>query len=209
MPENPKQGGSAKAQETKAQDTKATETETTLPTLPKFEVEFGDENNRTIVINCLKLRLRGSFSVAKLHARGQGGRDVGSAMVAMPDIPGLRMIIDPAQGQAFVYDPLENQPEKIKAINNASARARSIRSDVTFVPSQKISLNGDELKTLLLEVCSKVEGGSAELVRGELPSRADIESLRGRKLYDPWASGRKPKYTDEVDAWVQRIDEKN
>jgi hypothetical protein len=45
--------------------------------LAPVTVEFGDPNNRTITINCLRQRVRGSWSLGKLHARPEGGRDVG------------------------------------------------------------------------------------------------------------------------------------
>ena len=173
-----------------------------------FTVEFGDPNNRTCVVNCLRLKVRGSWSLAKLHARPEGGRDVGSAMTAMPDIPGLRMTVLPRDKKAILFDPLEEDSERLRRINSISERARAIFRGApwTFVDRSEHTLNDDTLKTLVMELVRKVESKCCHVVDGKLPTIEQVEGMPGRLLFDPWNNGRKPTYVDQVEDWQQGLD---
>lgn len=130
-------------------------------------------------------------------------------MTGMPDIPGLRMKIIPKDHKAILYDPLEDDPDRIARINRVAERARAIYKGApfTFVPASEFELNPDMLKTLLIELNRKVDTRCCVVVDGTLPGLDDIAKLDGRQLYDPWNNGRKPTYVDEVDDWMGRLDE--
>lgn len=178
------------------------------PRVGKIQVEFGDSNNRTITINCLREKVRGRFSISTLHARPEGGRDIGNAMSGMPDIPGLRMEIIASRKKAILFDPLENDEDRLARINAAARRARAIFKgrDITFVRAREIELNDDLLKTLLLELWRKQQEHQLTVLDGELPDPEEIAKLPGRELYDPWNNGRKPTYVEQVPEWHDKID---
>ncbi len=64
-------------------------------------------------------------------------------------------------------------------------------------------LEDDQLKSILVELRNKLEGGMLMVVNGDLPSREAIEKMAGRELYDPWNTGDAPKpmYKDELSEW--------
>jgi hypothetical protein len=175
-----------------------------------FTVEFGDSYNRTIAVGCLKMKMRGHFSIAKLHANPEGGPDVGQDMSRMPEIPGLRIVVDVSRQAALLFDPLEDDLDKLRQINSVLKRARaaSLGADATFVPRKEINLaNPDLLKTLIIELCKLVRDGKAELKKGELPTAKQIESLPGHELYDTWNSSvMKPKYAKDAEDYARKID---
>lgn len=178
------------------------------PRIESFTVEFGDLHCRNHTINCFRLRVRGTWSVTRLHQRGIGGRDIGQAMSSMPDIPGQRLRIDPRAMKATLYDPLDDDPALLERINVVAKNARSFWKGAPFkaVPVVELSLTPDLLKTLLAELRRKREAGNVAVVEGRMPSNETIEKMDGKEMYDPWNSGRKPRYVEEVDGWHARLD---
>lgn len=173
-----------------------------------FTVEFGDTYCRNGTLSCFRVRVRGSWSITKLHQRPIGGRDIGSAMSSMPAIPGQRLRVEPKEMKAYLEDPLEDEPELLETINAVAQKARSIWKGAPFkaVPTTELVLSPDLLVTLILELHRKLEAGQLTTVKGKLPTAEMIEKIPGRELYDPWNNGRKPTYADEVEGWHQRLD---
>lgn len=170
-------------------------------------VEFGDDHCRTITLNVFRLQVRGRFSLRTLASRPEGARDVGTAMSQMPDVPGLRCTVDSRAGTYRLWDPLESDKPLLDRINRALRNARlATGGDVTHVPAVENRLDDDQWKTLMLELVDKAENGYCEVVDGELPTREQLAAAKGRRLADPWNSGRKPKYHEELEAWNDRID---
>jgi len=179
-------------------------------TMAPFTVECGDDNNRTITINTLKLRLRGRWSQTTLHKRETGGRDLGNAMSAMPDIPGICIAVVPSRLKVLIFDPLETNVALTERINSVLSKAASVRTSgrpVTFVPRVEQTLDADTFKTLVLELAQKIESRSIIVVDGTMPTKQEAESLEGRRLNDPWnSSARKPKYADQVAAYDSDVE---
>lgn len=177
--------------------------------LEPFTVEFGDVYCRNQFINCLRLRARGAWSIQRLHQRPGGGRDLGSTMSQMPAIPGQQLRVVPREMKAYLEDPLTEDPQLLETINAVAYRARSIWKGNPFkpVPTVTLSLTNDLLVTLIHELHRKVEAGNAVVIKGRLPGNDQIQKIPGRELYDPLNNGRKPTYVDEVDGWMQRLDQ--
>lgn len=177
---------------------------------PEFTVEFGDECNRTITINTLKFKVRGQWSLTSLFSRkGIGGRDVGSAMSAMPDTPGIRLKVSPRQRKALFYDPLERDPRLLERINAVRARAQSIGSaNKTSVQESPYELDDDQMKTLCLEIVAKQKDGEIHAItKGRLPTETELEEMPGLQLNDPWSSNpHKPTYAKDYFTWARKMD---
>jgi len=177
----------------------------------EFTVEFGDECNRTITINTLRLRVRGSWSLEALHRRPQGGRDVGAAMQSMPAIPGLRMKVVPRLKRAILYDPLDERPELLDRINKVARTA--LHNATPYRPQERVehNLTDDALKSLLRDLrMLQDECHALKVVEGELPDHETIAALPGRELYDPWYSGHaQPRFRDDIEAWMRDMERRN
>lgn len=176
--------------------------------LEPFTVEFGDNYCRNHVINCLRVRARGAWSVTRLHQREIGGRDIGTGMSTMPAIPGLRLRVVPREMKAYLEDPLTDDPTLMEQINSAIRKNPSVYKGVPYKPVETTTLNlsNDLLVTLLFELHRKLDEEQIVLTKGRLPKTEQINKLPGRELYDPWNNGRKPTYVDQVGEWHERLD---
>jgi len=173
-----------------------------------FEVEFGDSNCRNQAINTFKIRVRGAWSVGTLATRPEGARDIGAAMGNVPAHPGQRLIVNPAKMVAIVYDPLEEDEALRKKLSHALKRANRVSADITFVDKQELKLTPALCKTLCHEMLRKQTSGSITVTKGKLPSAAQLESLPGDELYDPWNSNtRKPRFKKDVEEYERGLEQ--
>jgi hypothetical protein len=174
-------------------------------------LEFGDECCRQITINTLKMRVRGKFSLRTLASRPVGARDVGRVMNNMPDVPGLRIKLYFRDRRYVIYDPLEKDKTALARINAAASGAMlTAGADYEPVGESKGQLDENQWKTLILELARKNDGTDSSKscweVEGKMPTTAQAEQLKGRRLNDPWNGGRKPRYHDEVEEWAESLD---
>lgn len=171
-----------------------------------FEVEFGTDRNQMVMINTLKMRVRGRYSLATFLSRPGGARDVG-AMARMPTIPGMRLAVHPARLTCRLHDPLEGDDELLGRINATVEGIPSLGQGgtLTHVPASEHQLTQDAMKTLLLELNRRTH--EFTITNGDLPTPREIEDMEGDELYDPHnSSARRPKYKKDVEAYEARID---
>jgi hypothetical protein len=176
---------------------------------PEFEVEFGDNCNRTITIDTFKHKVRGHWALATLFAREGGGRDVGAAMSSMPEHPGIRLTINPKRGECLFHDPLETDAKLLKRVNSVLKRAMLSHQGVTFVPQVPYKeIDEDTMKTLCLEMLHKQRYGEIHAVtEGRLPTEKELNQMAGERLNDPWSSNpHKPRHAKDYNAWARRMD---
>jgi len=188
---------------------------------PPFQVEMGDDRGRVITFDHMRLRLRGRWSRSMFV-----GRDLGSVLNKMPDIPGLRIAIHPTRKSIRIYDPLEEDQARLKEINDAATTSESVMLKSVFakfvhVPSvQHDDLDDDLLVSIMLEIAQKVYGPSPCMIQvqarpgrdgGKVPTKDEIKALqqsgalKGREIFDPWSnSNDKPKYCDQFKQWTDR-----
>ena len=177
------------------------------PHVGPFEIEFDAHNNAGVRISTMKENFRGRFALTKL---GQRMTTVGSAMVAMPDIPGIRFRVMPKDRTIEIYDPLTDDPNLVNEVNRVMKNAM-VAAGAPYGPvaTRRQRFSADMFKTLLIELRNGMEAPkpACRVTKGEMPTRSQIDSLPGRQLHDPGnMGGRQCKYKDEVDAWEQRID---
>lgn len=171
----------------------------------KFTVELGNSRNSKITIDTLKSRFRGHFSLAKLHNRPGGGRDVG-AMSAMPEIQGIHLEVDPTQSTVRIYDPLIDKKEVLDQVNGVLARNGIKGSGFKAIEETTRKLNENELKTLCIELRLRVEQKKAKVREGVLPTDEQIERMPGEELFDPWSeSHTQPKLKKDWPAYARKV----
>lgn len=188
--------------------TKTKECDAEVARLQPFTVEFGDTYCRNHSISTFRLKVRGAWSITRLHQRPIGGRDIGAAMSGMPAIPGQTLRVEPKEMKAYVEDPLQDDKDLLDSINSVAEKARSIWKGAPYkpVPTTELLLTNDLLKTLLMELLRKEKAGNITVTKGRLPKVDAIENLPGRELYDPWNNGKKPMYVDQVEGWQERLE---
>jgi hypothetical protein len=177
--------------------------------LEPFTVEFSTPTNQTVVINTLRIRMRGNYSLAKYLSRPEGARDIGP-MARMPEIPGQRMTVDHRRMKAVVEDPLEDNAELLRRINavQRSIAAVNTGGDMVPVKRQELRLNPDTLKTLVCEILRKNEAKMVVVTGGRLPTPQQAAALDGRELFDPNSNNqRRPKYADQADEYYEQIEQ--
>lgn len=175
----------------------------------RFEIEVGDDCNRTIHLSSIKVNLRGKFAVSNITARKGGGRQIGETLLNMPDIPGMRVRVNLAKQAYTIYDPLDANPVLLERINSISSTVPVLRGPkVKPVESiQAQEKDPDRFKTFVLQLVRLVADGMAVVTDGNLPSEEALESLPGRELFDPNSnSNTKPKYAKDYSKWAQEID---
>ena len=176
-----------------------------------FTVELGDDNNRTITVDTLKLRLRGHWKKGNFFNRKGGGRDIGATMMQMPDLPGIRLAVNPREGTVRIYDPLADDKELVEQANRVMDHAYAAKQwggKLTFVEEVLTPLDPDQMKTLLLEISRSVHGKCPVMTvfQGEVPKAEQLKEQPGRELYDMWSSNEdRPRYVDQVSAWKERM----
>ncbi len=184
----------------------ATEEPKTRTRMQNFTVEFCLPNMRQASIAVLQMtHIRSRIQKEKVTPRGI----FAERYADFPDVPGERMQVIPNRRTIVFFDPLENMPELVERANDVIHRGQDIRPERGgWRPPkpQKSVLSDDVLKTLIVELAEYAARGEVEVVEGTMPTAEEIAALPGRKIYDPWNQGRKPRYEDEAEEWMRRID---
>lgn len=174
-----------------------------------FEVEIGDSCNRSVHLSSIKVNLRGKFSVSNITSREGGGRQIGEALLNMPDIPGMRVKVDLTNGAYTIYDPLNNNPMLLDRINGIADKVPILRGP-KVKPVETINAHEqdpDRFKTLVLQLIRLVNDGMGKVTDGLMPKEESLEALPGRELFDPNSNSHaKPRYVKDYYKWSQEID---
>ena len=177
----------------------------------EFTVEFGDDCNSNFVISSFAGQMiRGRWSLSVLFARDGGGPDVGQAMSAMPEHPGLRLKISPQQGKALLYDPLEKDKKLLEKVSNVRKKAMLTGNvETTFVPETPYTLDVDRMKTLCSQIADMQGWGKiCGVPKGRIPTAKEIDKMPGELLNDMGNSNRhKPIYAKDYDAWARGLEQ--
>lgn len=148
------------------------------PRFGAFTVEACCERNRNPMFEPTGVILRGAWRRSEL--RGAENID---ELGKFPDIPGLQITIDPVRKTAVVEDPLSHwSPQEMDALNQAaSAIPGFARVKFKIEPSDvRDKMSDNDVKTWCYWVWRMVDAGDAKVVKGSLPSVADIEALPGK-----------------------------
>jgi hypothetical protein len=192
-----------------ADQTQATQSRRGAGTPAPFVVEFGDDNNRQIVVQTVRRTVRGSWSNQKLY-RDNRGRNLGELGQSLPDIPGMCVKVEPSRNRVIWFDPLEKDDTPLKTLNRVIQNAPSgiIGVGAAFGPVDRSVEEFDDphqFKTLIRELVRLVSGNKATLREGALPTLEQIDNLPGEYLYDPaFQSDWKTRFEKDFAAWRDR-----
>lgn len=161
--------------------------------MPEITIEIASKNsNRVVFKPLLSKPLRGRWTIASTG--GESTAEVLRQLMAVaPEIPGIRIAIDPQKRQARVYDPLglpENktlQEEIARVLNNHQQWGWGA---APWPTATRDEMSANDIKTWLYEMRRLVDSGLAVIVSGSatLPSLAEIRSKapgrRTRMFFD-------------------------
>jgi len=188
-------------------------------------VEFGNDHQTVqVVINSKPIDgpVRGSFNKGRMGSRKHrasssnnayeegtllGMRTLSDATNRIPDMPGIRLVLDCQRRTAILFDPCEpgGDGEAAMKAYNVFAESKQFPGFDVAAPVRRREykkLEDDQMKSILVELRNKLDGGMLSVVSGDLPSMEAIDKMAGREIYDPWnTDGPKPKYKDELGKW--------
>tara|TARA_R110000824_G_scaffold198286_1_gene382284 strand:- start:21 stop:437 length:417 start_codon:yes stop_codon:yes gene_type:complete len=119
----------------------------------------------------------------------------------MPDVPGMYWTIDLVGKSSTVEDPLSFEENRDLLETARAVHRDTFGNDVKPVNEIfKDKLTNSELKTALWEMAGWIENGSAQVVKGECPSREEIALMEGdRRINQFDNSQHAPRYENDVD----------
>lgn len=183
-----------------------------------FVIEFGDNFGRYISVKCLGGdRFRGTWSQARMSVRKRGngddigGRSMGEGMSRMPEIPGIRLKVEPKTRKVTIYDPLTTNPDLMETVNRRAKAAYIVQGEDEARPwktVEQVMEDADLFKSLLIELAymARDDVDMCRLKAGQLPTSEDLEKLPGEEMYDPCNTGQDhPKLLKDVKAWRDSI----
>jgi hypothetical protein len=183
-----------------------------------FSIEANNPCNGDIVLASLAdVRLRSRIKpVRKMSVldRRTGEaksvfRDAGIIPELPVNLPGMVLSVDPAELKWAVVDPLYRDEKTLAEIKAALVARNWLPRDgeVVGVPPKSGTVTADQMKNLVREMVGLVQSEDAVVVKGALPSMADVEGLPGEYLTDPTGTYQyqMPRYEKDQSEWVARL----
>lgn len=171
-------------------------------TFTEVEVELGDNRNRSVLFPLTQERYRGAWRREFLIAD-----EMVEEIAGMPDIPGMRVRIDPQRRRVVVYDPL-SLPENAELCRRVQAFVKKLtREDQGPDKLTEHTLKSDnEVKGWLYWTRRLVDARRARVTQGTLPTLEEIERLAGKTRIENFnSSARACKFKEDQDAWIEAV----
>lgn len=181
--------------------------------VPPWGIEIDHPRNCDVLMQAVPgCRLRSAIEATKGHTDKNGDPhvpvDQSQTLASLPRVPGMRLIVKPAEQAYVIIDPLEDDEALCDRIG------KWIRTNTPFrtgnklkgVPRRQGKLDQHRMKTLVREMATLVSLGQAKVVNGQCPARASIDALPGRYLLNPGArvQNTQPVYEDQYEAWLDK-----
>jgi len=175
----------------------------------------GKRNNDILLQNIPNARLRSRIISTRTVKDAKTGKvmvpkDQAVGLGALPEIPGMRISVNPAKLEAVITDPLhdnEDLCDTIRQFMESSEAFMSVGTEIRGVDTRKEKLTEDSMKTLCRELIWLVDSEDARVHKGTMPTLEDVENLPGHFLLNPGSvvPNSQPAYEKDLDDWRQRI----
>jgi hypothetical protein len=167
-----------------------------------FEIEIGNDKNRAVLFQPTQERLRGAWKRSNLNSD-----ELTEVTQRLPDIPGLRIMLDAKSGRAVIYDPL-GMPENEAVLQQAAALAKEVfgTNCGPVKERQYTEMKPDDIKTWAHWMRRLIQGSNARLTKGVAPSENEVKSMEGKAgagRFD--SSSRAFKFTEDAEDYFNRI----
>lgn len=169
---------------------------------PEIEIELGDDRNRVFAWGPTMAILRGAWSRKNLRSD-----ELVEELATMPDIPGMRIIVNVERKLAVIYDPLalDAHKELCQEIQR-HIKARFRRDEGPEKEDKRQGMDADDLKTWLYGMRRRVDAKQARVTKGELPPLEVIDKLPGRTRIEMYnSSSRACKWREDFSKYIDAI----
>lgn len=140
-----------------------------------FAIEIAGKLNESVMCPIDQQNCRGRWARKNLIGKTYDGD-----FAAMPDIPGLCLVVNSARRRVRRFDPLAD-PQNERILKRAQKIGLTTMG-VKFVPSkQKLweEADADVIKTFCYWAMRLIDSGLAEVVNGHVPTWAEIKTMPG------------------------------
>ncbi len=178
-----------------------------------FGIEADHPRNCDLYIQCVpNLRLRSAIDGTK-HTTDSQGRtmvplDQARHLAAFPRLPGMRLIVDPANLTYEVIDPLHgDKPMEDRIRRFLKDMSGAGVEKLTGVPPKKGELDKHRMKSLCREMKWLVDSGEAKRFQGRVPSMEEIDELPGEFLLNPGSrvANGQPIFEKDFEDWHDNL----
>lgn len=143
-------------------------------------IEFASKKNVDVICPITKRRYRGAWSSSRMK-----GQLADERFATMPDMPGHQLTFEGAKALVVFSDP-SGDPKFAEQLAQAQAICESMGWGARSPDKERrIPLtNADAVKTWLYWFRRWLDAGQVKIVRGRVPTMAEIEMLPGRVEYN-------------------------
>lgn len=188
----------------------------------RFMIEADHNTNSDIVLKSiigvrLRSRILGMRPIKDNNGNEVVPKDRARALSELPEIPGMRLTVDPEKLEYAVEDPLtfEENEKFVEMLSKRIAASDEIHTNlpankkIEGVPTIKAKLEDiDQAKTLVRECFHLVEAGEARVVKGNFPKDIEtINKMKGRYLLKAGChvDNLMPRYEDQLEDYKQQL----
>jgi len=180
-----------------------------------FTIEADHPRNCDLLIQSIPgCKLRGAVSASKPAYTREGQppmipRDQARHLGALPPIPGMRLTVNPEACTYMITDPLHDDEALCRQIEAGLKREGRVVGKVEGVPPKSGKLDVHRMKTLCRELAHLVNIGHARVVKGQLPTKEQIDGMPGNYLLNPGSRvpNTQPRFEKDFDEWVARLNQ--
>lgn len=180
-----------------------------------FAIEADHPRNCELLLaSAAGVRLRSAFDGMKPAIDKQGNPHVpheqATTFASFPRMPGMQIHVNPAKLSYKIIDPLYKDDALCERITSVIRKLTATSPNAKFTghaPKEVENVDPHNMKTLCREMFNLVKCGEAKVVRGDLPTKDEIEQLPGYFLLNPGmhSTTTQPRYEHEFQEWIDRL----
>lgn len=187
----------------------------TKTVIQPFGVEIDTCRNGDMIIQSIPgCRMRGAIRQAKPIKDEKTGeffftKSQALTLGRMPQIPGMRIHVNPAKCAYQIVDPLYEDEDLCERIRIAVNRINEVKQGgkLKGVSPKSGKLDVHRMKTLCRELVWIVEAGDGNIVKGTKPELKDLGDLPGHFLLNPGSriQNSQPTFEKDYDRWYEAM----
>lgn len=137
-------------------------------------------------------------------------KDQARHLGSLPEIPGMRIYVKPAELAYKILDPLEDDEalcDRLQRALETDERPVTRGGKIRGVPTQTGTLDRDRMKTLCRELFHLLDAGEAKMTDGPTPELDLIDDLPGDYLLNAGSTvmNTQPRYEKDLEGWVSKL----